>query len=542
MKFLGITWHRHELYLLGVILTLAALLTALRLAEAPIGAVTDDAYYIEMARSIATGLGPVLNTGPDLPQVNPGIFPPGFPYLLSPVARLFPDSLSAFFTVPLLATLCLLPLCLWLPGPGTDNRLRLSLAAVVMVNPWVIAWSGRILSDNPYAALSLGALLLLARLDLSRVTPRGVMVAVLALSVAAISVRTIGWAVVLAITAVLTANRQWRWALGLPLATAALVWGLGGATLLTPAYTTQMLHHHGLPLWRFALANCLGYVAELPVILLPIFGQPAAAVCARFGVGALYPAAAFLTGALLLALAGLAISRRWRDRQLGPRVRLFTFYLVFYAGALAVFDGYPSGVQVRLLIPVLPVLAWLVLLGAGDLAGKLRCPLPNLVVTVMITAALVHNGWRIAHPLRTTVEANGHGLVDPGQGTGWLRSHTPPTTVIMTQDTLQKHIHLGRPVVALPAELTTANLTARVNQYGVKYILISPTVTDQPRRLDPTGQKLLQLVQAQPQHYQAVLEDPANALFIFACRSATPATDDGHTAGTAPRNSGTTTR
>ncbi|MFT5316754.1 MAG: hypothetical protein ACI9UK_002600, partial [Candidatus Krumholzibacteriia bacterium] len=78
---------------------------AARWQEVPIGAVTDDAFYIEMARSIAEGHGPVIATGPDIDPANPQIFPAGFPYLLSPLARLAPHSMVTLSMVPLFAAL-----------------------------------------------------------------------------------------------------------------------------------------------------------------------------------------------------------------------------------------------------------------------------------------------------------------------------------------------------------------------------------------------------------------------------------------------------
>ena len=133
MKILGSNWQRSQLRVLGALLALAVVLVAVRLNETPIGAVVDDAYYVEMARSLAEGLGPVIHTGPDTLPRNPEIFPPGFPLLLSPLARLFPASLTVFKAWPLLAALVMLPLSLWLPGPAAANRLRLAVAAVVVL-------------------------------------------------------------------------------------------------------------------------------------------------------------------------------------------------------------------------------------------------------------------------------------------------------------------------------------------------------------------------------------------------------------------------
>ena len=152
-------WTLREKQFLVAIILLSVLMIAVRLNETPIGSNTDDAYYIEMARSISEGLGPVLNTGPDIVAENPDIFPVGFPFLLSPLARIFPESLMALKLVPVFFTFLLIPLCLTIGGQQTDNKARLMLTAVVMLNPWVVAWSGRVLSDSVFTIFSIAALL-----------------------------------------------------------------------------------------------------------------------------------------------------------------------------------------------------------------------------------------------------------------------------------------------------------------------------------------------------------------------------------------------
>lgn len=502
--------------LIALVILFGALL-ALRLNETPVGAVLDDAYYVEMARSLAEGLGPVVHTGPDTLPRNPDIFPPGFPLLLSPLALLFPHSLTALKALPLLGGLLLLPLSLWLPGPAYDNRWRLAVTAVVVLNPWVVGWSGRILSDLPYAALSLGALLWFLRWRAKPDAPPWSALGWILLVAVAVSVRTIGWAAVLAMTAVLVAERRWRWACALPAAVAALLATLalmGGGGLLSRAYATQMLSHQGVPLWRFAGQNLLGYLSELPVLLVPLFGKPVRAAIMSLSGGGLYSALTGLVGGLLLLLVAMAIARRWRRGPEAPRVRLFTFYLVFYGAALAHFNGYPSGVQVRLLIPLLPILAWLVLAGLVDRSGS-RWPLvPRLAVGLMLLAALGHNVWRIANPLRTAVEATGHGLVDPSGGAAWLLANTEPGTVVMARNPLPRHIHCRRPLVTDDSGDPTV-IADIIALHRVQYLWIAPDMHGLPRHLGPVGRAWLKMARSQPRRFRLVHQDTSRCIRIF---------------------------
>ncbi len=518
---------RHQL-LLGLALVLLGALYAVRLNEVPIGAVTDDAYYVEMARSIAEGLGPVINTGPDVAPHDPEIFPPGFPLLLSPLARAWPGSLSALKAVPLLGALMLLPLCWWLPGAKAGHGLRLALVAVVMFNPWVVSWSGRILSDIPFAALSLAALLLFVRLH-DRLFGPGQpavpwvgLVGLVLLCAAAVSVRTIGWAAVLAMSATLLTRRHWWVAIALPVLVAALVWLIAqampnGGDLLSQGYSSQMFSHGDQPYWRFVLHNALLYVAELPVILVPIFGNPAQALMLRLHMEMLYPAAAFVVGTQLLLLVGLAVGRMWRRETGGVRVRLFVFYLLIYGAVLTQFNGYPSGVQTRLLIPVLPILVWFVLAGLHERFDPGHRLIPQLVLGLMLLAAFGHNGWRVARPLRTAVEANGHGLIDPSLGADWIRTQTSGDAVIMAPDALIRHVHFRRPVVAYPEVGGAEKLAAKVAANGVDFVLVGPSVHHLPGQLTPESQQLLAIVRSQPGSFAPVWSDLSENIHIFAC-------------------------
>jgi hypothetical protein len=431
-----------------------------------------------------------------------------------------PEALGALKIVPVLAMLALLPLCLWLPGPSADNRQRLAVAAVVMLNPWVIAWSGRILSDLPFAALSLGALLLFLRIESEPTPTRGIRLSHILLCAAAVSLRTIGWAAVLAMAVILVTQRRWLWAVLLPagvvlvLVPSWVFWSSGDGPV-SAGYVAQVFAHHDQPVWRFALDNLLRYVAELPVIMVPLFGAPVAALLKQWHLGVLYPAVMFSTGLALLLLAGLAVARHWRDRNMLLRFRLFTFYVVISGTALAHFDGYPSGVQTRLLIPLLPILAWLVLVGLRQLWGSDQRLVPRLVLGLLICSALAHNGWRVAHPLRTSLGADGHGYVDPGAGAAWLRANTAPGTVLLVQEPLVRHVHARRPVVGI-GDGSDEAITAIISRYRPGYLWVGPEVHGRPRRLGPSGRALLALARQRPETFAPVHQDTQQSTHIFA--------------------------
>ena len=482
-----------------------ALLVALRFDEAPVGAMTDDAVYVETARSLAEGRGPVLHVGPDAPAANPGIFPPGFPLLLAPLALAFPASLAALKAVPLLAALFLLPLCRRLPGAGAadgadrdEGVVRAALPALVLLNPWLVAWATRVLSDLPFTALSLAALLLF---EPWRAAPRpapGRTLSLAALAGLALLVRSVGLALLLAMAIDLALGRRWRHLVALALPVAAmqallLLPGWSGGAAVTAAYHDQLLGHSGGPGARlaFVAAQAAGYLRELPVALWPWFGAPLRRWCEARGAGAALEAVQLATGALLLGLAALGWRAMRRDPRRRDRARLWLLYLALSALALLNFDGWPSGVQARLLLPLLPLLYALLLGGALALgrrraADRGRAWLVGVTVLLLL-GSLGHNAWRVARPLHAAGGGDSGAWADPGAGARWLRDRAVPGAVVMATDPLARHIHLRLPAIGCGDTLTAAALQRRAAAYGARWLVAGTPGGGLPGAADRAG-------------------------------------------------------
>lgn len=474
---------RARAWLAALVLAFAALST-LRLAEVPVGSLTDDAVYIAMARSIAAGRGPVVQPGPDGPAANPGLFPPGFPLLLSPLARLQPQGLRLFTVVPWLGAAALLALG-WRLARDDETAARLALLAGLALNPWLVAWSLRVASDLPFAALAAGALLAATRLVDERAPSKGRYATVILLTGGAMLVRSVGLAVLLAVLATLViraTRRRWRRA-GAVLAGVAATqlvllapgWS-AGAGWLGDGYRAQLVAHHAGIGERaaFMAGNLAGYAREVAALMIPAFGGP---LTARLGPAAAAIQAATALG--LIAMVALGARRRLRERR-DASAALWLWYAGFTLLALANFQGWPSGVQVRLLLPLLPALWWWALAGAPR--GRTRAAL----VVVAALAALGHNAWRVARPLEEASAVAGRGFVDPGDGGAWIAANTGPGDIIIAPDPLPRHVCLNRPVIAL-GEPDLADMQARAAEHGARWLLLAPSLQGPPRRLDDTG-------------------------------------------------------
>jgi hypothetical protein len=498
---------------LGALLATSAVFMILRFGEFPVGAGMDDAYYIEMARSLATGLGPVIQLNGIVPGWQPGIFPLGFPLLLSPFALMAPSSVQVFKLIPMLALAGLVPLCLML-ARSNNPRSRMALTALVCLNPWTIAYSVRVFSDLPFAVVSLGAVLLfLDMADLPGIR-RSRFAALVVLSAAAIMIRSIGLALPLAMLVYWLLHRHWERGLILVTGVAAALLPHAyasrdaGGGLITRGYLEQVFSGDGTFGSRFSLIadNLVGYLKELPVVLLPVLGNPLEDMAARVGLGATYGPLQLFLGIILAGgiVWGLIMIGR-RDQG---RARFLAIYLAVYGGVLLNFSGYPSGVQLRLLLPILPLL-FLALLEILDQPTSVRRPpifLP--AVFLLLSMALVHNGYRAVRPLTSVPKPGGKIVTDPGLGADWIRDNTDSGDLIMVRWPLRQHIHFLRPVVGF-GTVGLGELDRRIERFGVDYIFLGP---GEP---NAAMAKMYGILDADPGRFEPVYRDSGDRIMIF---------------------------
>ena len=117
----------------------------------------DFAQYIHQAKNIIEGL-PQAETGfisnAERPCTPPQAYPTGFPILLTPVYFLFGNSIKAFsiYISLLLALLAILLFSFYRRSFGVITSVI--VIAFVIYNPWTIHFKQQILSDIPFALLT----------------------------------------------------------------------------------------------------------------------------------------------------------------------------------------------------------------------------------------------------------------------------------------------------------------------------------------------------------------------------------------------------
>lgn len=469
----------------GPWLALAALLAAYLLAaDGLLGTWGDNAHYMIVARAIALGEG--------LRDVHtPGAPPFAYPAPLFPALLALPVG-AAGYDVGLLERVVALSgvlavLLAWRLWRELDEPMPFLIALAAGVSPHVVAFAHDVMSELPYLALSLLALLGVARVhrrDREGGGSRAPLALVVAATLAAWLTRTIGVALVAGVAASLlldgTARIRVRIARALGVAAACGAgWLLVNAGVVRRmAYLAEFergtaVQGAGTDLGARVAANLAAYAAAVPEVVLPwLHERPA------------WPVAALVT--LLLAV-GLA-------SRLGRRRSAVEWYLLAYAALLVVYEPSNGGNVRRYLVPLVPFLLRYAVVGAlaaaraalgawrrgrAGTADGPRVARPG-PLAVAVPAALVlmlaaHSAWtRWAHP--------GTGIFDyyryddwPGlmRVARWTGRHTPARSVVATRQPYLFHVWADRPVTWLPPGEEGAEAMRRaLDSLGVRYIAL----------------------------------------------------------------------
>ncbi len=443
------------------------------------GLYVDDAWYLVLARALATGRGFTLDNAP-VAGVLP-FYPPGFPALLAPLVAAAPDFpanvplLKLASVAAVLGAACVLR-AYFRRVRGTSPAVASGLALLAIAAPGLhFLVTGAVMAEGAFVLAQAAALLLVERLAADDATPRatfargtlaGVVVA------AAVLVRTMGVALYPAAVAYLLLRRRAHAALGVALAGGALLGGWQAyAALHAPTPEQQALVNDAIawPYTEHFWARYAGH-AEFGTATLrdvPTRVARQAADLATRTVGVLYAepvldrlripgpigvAASCALAALTLLGFALAVRRGVGVAEL------------YVPATLALLLLWPFPVY-RHLLPLLPLLAAYVVAGAGWTAARLarseraaaRARVACVALLVAVNAAgLVHDVlavhglargprslWRQAYHENLSVLA-------------WVRSNVPRTVVLASHNPAMVHLFTGNPTMGAWRDETDA--------------------------------------------------------------------------------------
>ncbi len=340
---------------LALLLPLAAALALLRFDPNPTYT-WDDSVYTLLTHAFRHGLGKVLIS--DSNMAAPVVQSIGLPALLTPIALLWENPIAYKLTI----------VGIYLLGIAAIYRLfstnfgawvGLFVTVSYALNVYTIQYASQIIAEIPYvlfSVLACAALLLYQRAN--RVIGWELLVAAVALN-AAIYMRSVGLALLVAGVIWLVWQGAWRKAVALPLIALLisiplqLGWVLGSPSGWAGGYVDYLGINH-LSLSEQVSQNLVGYAFNLVRLLIEL------------PYTSLYNAPLPTDGLLfvllltLLMVVPLGLIALGMIRERTPAGSLLGLYVVIYMGVLLV---WPYAPHPRFALPILPMLLFFLLRG-----------------------------------------------------------------------------------------------------------------------------------------------------------------------------------
>lgn len=482
-----------NLFLLVMIL-MSAILALLRFNSLQIGTSYDDAKYIILAESLASGQGYQLINFPR-PQIERN-FPPGWSLILAPFTFAFPKNYDALKVVSLALWLGSIFLVYKLFSKRLASPQLEILTALVALNPLLVGTSVTVMSETAYLFFSLLALVVFDKADGKHI---GWLILAGILAFYAQQIRTIGIALTVSLLVILLLARRFK-----DLLMVAVIFVIGfslqiwlnlrnGGTVISSGYEAQVLGGSMMEKIGQVWSNALGYFDQvLAGSLIPIFGTQ---LDATFGWLFIILNIAIL---LLLVLGIFAIK---------PKLEWMHIYFVIYVvGILAFWNPQVGSVKPRFLIPILPFLYFYFLIGLKWLTKEN----PRIAIgisSVVMIALLARNlqDWR--NPVRGQ-------MTDLSIGTGWVAENTSANALVMVNEPVPAYVHVKRQTINFPKN--DQDLGMYIENQGIDYIIIAPLL-QAPRStlLSKDVSRIAVELEEAPERYTLVFEDIDNNVRVY---------------------------
>ncbi|MFI5346694.1 MAG: hypothetical protein ACHQ51_10005 [Elusimicrobiota bacterium] len=404
----------------------------------PLGAASDDALHLLLARNLASG-GFAVPDAAGVPVTDPL---PGFAFLMAAPESLLSPHWGLLRGATLLAAAALAYLLWRLARRLSGEAAAWAAFLLIAVNPTLIGWAGVALPDIPFAAVAAGALLLLS-LDAPP------MAALTALCAFGALLRPEGVILATAIAAGLGfrfgAKRAGLFFAG---ALAPLALWLLRNRLVAGTPTAYVDH------WRELSGAGAGYVVRAATLTAGL---------GRAFFGAL-PAPAAFVGLLAAAAAAADGGRRiWRANI--PGGRSFVAAATVFLGGLAAlhvgWGAWQSRYAAAFLAPIVPL--W-----AASFAA-LRARRRSVATAVLVLAA--------APGLFRAADFAREGLTQPRielwpRTAVWLRQNVPAGAGVISTEPYLVALTTGRRAYFPPRSSSRENWVSELRAAGVRFILV----------------------------------------------------------------------
>ena len=470
-------WRRHLPWLALLLILVSFVIAVIRLHPANFfGYTEDDSIYFSSAKALAAGKGYLLASFPGAPAATK--YPVLYPWMLSWVWRAlpaFPANLTYAIAICVAFGALFLTTAFFflrrLRGIGQWEALLLT--AFCALHPLVLFYSGSVLSDIPFAAFAMGALLL-ADIALERKPSDAVVVCAGLLTGLAMSMRILGLPIATGIALAFCLRRSWR-SLAVFVASVmpflgVLVWRttfspapaspVSGAASSSPAWTHTWTYYTSyIGAWKDAVPTLAVLLAMLKNNATVLICTPGSyLISPRPGAETL---AETLLTAVITVFAMKGILREARHIAWKPIHLALPFYAL-----LVLFWNYPQ--SDRFFIPFLPLFAAGIWLEGKYVANLARSSLSAnkalfqrvlamafcLVIASFVSAVAMNYAGGIRSASAAKSKERAALLVEKREAYRWVSRSTTADTRLTAYEDAAAYLYTGRSTIR-PFTFTT---------------------------------------------------------------------------------------
>jgi hypothetical protein len=490
---------KYSKYILILFLLLSTVLGFLRFNSLQIGTSYDDAKYIILAESLASGQGYQLINFPR-PQIERN-FPPGWPLLLTPLTFLFPGNYSILKFFTLILSLASVVLTYKIFSKRLQSPYLEILTGLVALNPLIIGTSVTVMSESAYLFFSLLALYLFDVWNAKADDKKIWLIAVVASTAFYTQlIRTIGISLFIALIIYLLFNRRFREMIitAAVFVAGTFLQGWLSGSLISTGYQTQVFNSSIPEKISQMTSNFLGYFNETAAgTLLPIFGTRLTSTLGNYGLQML----PLLLNLVIILIIILGLFRSRKNVQL-----LDVYFVIYVIGILAFWNPNVGSVKARFLIPIIPFLYFYFLQGMS-LLTKNNTRIAYAVSIVIAFTLLARNlqDWR--NPFMNQI-------TDLSIGASWIAKNAEADAIVMVNEPVPSYVHVRRKTINFPKQ--GQDLIKYLDNQGIDYIIIAPTLQS-PRStdLEKSVSTVLDVLTSNPDVYQLVFEDDESRVSVF---------------------------
>lgn len=456
-----------------------ALLYVVRLDQVA-GFYEDDAWYILLAKALATGQGVTLINVPEA-GISP-FYPPGLPLLLAPIFWLAPDFPANLWMLKSVSVVAMVGVgaLVWLHvvvDRQEDRTRALLIALATLVSPgFVFLATSTVMSEPLFTLVQLAAILVIERA--SRARSGAPALGLAALGGALIGVTLLIRSIALPLLPLAVAYLLWRRRRG-----AALVLATVSVTVLVPwlmysaahAPTIQqqqlvndrIAYPYATQFWMAMAGHPEFGMAKVSDLPRRVLENLQALTCGSIGMFFAYPLFRLIEpGAWKLSPTGNVVSALLSAATIVGFVRVLRRGAIFadlqVLGSVAVILLWPFDPH-RFLLPLVPFVMLYASAGVEAIGGALvrRRPAaaiglrggatPRRAGTLLLAGCLVINLAEDLAPLRHLVDRNASDRT-PWQRAfdenlallAWVRENVSPDALLASHNPAMTHLYTGR--------------------------------------------------------------------------------------------------